>query len=589
MSALEALSLHERGCHLGQTRSCAHAAALSLRTQRYGDHTERALARLMSTCEQGFPTSCVFLLQLEHDDPVFREALRFADITLDEGALESACTRGDDDACAAALDTIERCGAQQRWACRAMGLGAHREAPPSPERTADMARPYTEALRERCEAQQPRSCGLLAEYGATADYAETRRDACVGGHAPSCLVLADELRESEERAVMLRRACETGLHRGCSDLRLDELRNESQTLEHLREGCELPDAAMCTAYGHALAAGGERDRARAPYERACDLGDAEGCDAAGLQVPPTSEGDVPNRRRRAGWFTRACALRGDARCAHVEALEREQADADLVACRAGRTERCYGAVLGLAGEDPRAARELIDGISKQPGAACRTSSEACATMQAIHLVVGCGEHGVEECAAGSEARARQRRRARKLEPRYERLLRDECDRGIAAACREIASDVVAHDLPRAAQLYQQACELGDAVSCDQVPAVMSSYRTLSDDENASYQELACAAGDPSACLFVSAYRADTDPDAAGSLRSQARDLLERGCPATQPPVGAWCETPMLIELHVKLKMYGSVVDALRQSCHGADQQSCRALVDALRFRPGSWT
>ncbi|WAS95089.1 hypothetical protein [Nannocystis punicea] len=361
-------------------------------------------------------------------------------------------------------------------------------------------------------------------------------------------------------------------------------------MERWRDGCELGDAALCTAYARATATSGAPDEARALYERACDLGDAEGCDAAGLLGMPASIDDDAELLRRKGWFHRACALRHAPSCERVEALDRDRAlGAELTACRGGQLDRCSLAVGALARHDPKAASELVGVVLKRSEAACRSSSEACDAIQEIHSFTGCGDYGVERCENRTSAEMGQRRKARALDARYHYLLLAECDRGVASSCRTLGSIVTGSSPERAEKLFLRACELGDASSCGQVFSVGSNYRDMGKEEIYEYLQMACTGGDHVSCLGVSKYWSARDPRLSESLRSRARELLEQGCPIGQPP-GGWCSGDAILESLAELGMYAFVVDALRQACPRADDRSsCSSLVDVLGAPRDSWT
>ncbi|MCY0987552.1 hypothetical protein OV203_10485 [Nannocystis sp. ILAH1] len=522
---------------------------------------------------------------------MFRQALRDASITEDAPALAPACAGGDDDACAAGLETIELCGEWESWACLAMGLRPWLKKSVDGELLAAAAQPFTEALRERCGQDRPRPCALLAARVPAGDAERLHTDACTWGYAPSCLIRADTLTgesTAAERQALLKRACDAGLQRGCSGLLREELRSAGETVERLRDGCELQDATSCTAYARAMATSGEPDKARALYEHACDLGDADGCDAAGLLG--ASIDDDAELFRRKGWFYRACALRGAPSCERAEALERDRAlGAELTACRAGQLERCALAVDALATHDPRAASELVAVVLKQSGKACRSSSEACDAIRWIHLITGCGEYGVQTCASRTAAQMRQRRKASAFDARFERLLLAECDRGVASSCQRLASRVTGSSPKRAEKLFLRACELGDATSCGQVRSVGSGYRYMSEDEDYKYIQMACDGGDHESCLGVARYWSDMDPRLSESLRTRARELLEQGCPIGQSP-GHWCSTEPILASLAELDMYAAVVDTLRRKCHESESStSCSTLVGMLGVPRDSWT
>ncbi|MCB9706384.1 MAG: sel1 repeat family protein [Myxococcales bacterium] len=589
----EALSLHRRACSLGQRRSCAHEAMLTLRQQLYSDKTASAVATLGESCVEGYETACVFLRHLRDNTVVFSNVLRLAR-HVDPGALSSACAGGDDDACAAGLWMIRACTRGPSWACSEIDLELVRIESFDEERIVQATPPFLEPLRDRCGVDRPRPCALLADYGAPAETERLLDDACEWGHAPSCLRRASTLTRpgSEiERAEALKRACDGGLPRGCSELIHDEMQATGESLERLREGCDLDDPRLCTALARAVATRGDLDQAGALYERACDLGDADGCDGVGLLGAAASLDDRAALLNREGWFLRACALRRSESCERVEELERAYAlGPDLSACRAGELERCPPAIRALAVEDPRAASELVKAVLKRSSEACRSSSDECSAIMAIHEITGCGEYGVQECPDSTPARKRQWRKSSALRARQARLLRAECDRGLARSCEWLAYYVDGEDDRRAAKLYTRACELGDAESCWNAITAISGYRDPSETERVKYLGMACTGGNFSACLFLSETWSVIDPRSSKAFSSRARALLENSCSLPRPPFAFWCDEVTILQSLAELGMYAVVVPTLRRVCHGtADARGCTQLVFALLPLSGSWT
>ncbi|MEZ4449803.1 MAG: hypothetical protein R3B09_09995 [Nannocystaceae bacterium] len=435
---------------------------------------------------------------------------------------------------------------------------------------------------------------MLAAFGSSDEGERLDRDACAWGYAPSCLRRADALAGHDadaERVKLLHYACDAGLLRGCSELLREEMRNTGVTAERLREGCELQDASLCTAYAREMAARGQLDLARAFDERACDLGYADGCDAVGLSGGVESITDESGLLQRKSWLIRACLLRGmrgPQPCERAEELEREYSlSTRLPGCRSGLLEKCPPAVAALAKHDPQAASGLVGEVLKQAGDACRRSSEACRAIQFIHEDTGCGEFGVERCLADSAALRRQQGKSGALRAHEKRLLRAECHGGNALSCEFLASWTP--DPKEAERIYMRACDLGSATSCSQALTSRADYRYVDQGEEIKYHEMACSAGDHAACLRAAGYWSADDPRSSELLRERARELVLRGC-SSDPYPGAWCSSESILSSLLELKMGAYIVDVLRNECHGrGDTSSCELLVDALVIPTSPWS
>lgn len=111
---------------------------------------------------------------------------------------------------------------------------------------------------------------------------------------------------------------------------------------------------------------------------------------------------------------------------------------------------------------------------------------------------------------------------------------EECDRNIAFACAVAATraehgEAAARDLPRAASLYERACELRDSSSCVSAARMHAAGMGVSPNRAKQMELLAeaCKLGDSAACSIpAKAYAAGRgvarDPQ-------RARELWERAC------------------------------------------------------------
>jgi len=255
-----------------------------------------------------------------------------------------------------------------------------------------------------CEAFRQLFPGAPPPEGSEASCGEQLAEACDAGRRLACAdlgLLLEEggaLRRDGPRALAyLERACDAGVGWACTELGLVLLRHGEgeRGRAALLEGCAIGSGAACTVR---LADVTDPAAALRLAERACDLGDVDGCVALAARTPggPT-----------AGTLDRACRLGSSEACAAL------RADALGERCEAGVAADCLR--LGVLLEEGRVMRPDGAAAAARYARACeRGSGEACWRLGRLHRA-GAG-------VARDEARARK-------------LLAGACAGGEREACR----------------------------------------------------------------------------------------------------------------------------------------------------------
>ncbi len=212
-------------------------------------------------------------------------------------------------------------GAATAGAAGAEGAGEGRKPPTC----ADFA-----TCREACSARRSGGCVRMHERSraSDADKAEAEKTAsrlCDAGHPEACHVRHVQLQSDRRRSAQaLTRACDLGYGQSCVSLagrtrekgKADELRKRGTFL--LDRFCQRDDPYACTATGD-LARNPPRGedpdpaRARWHYDKACVLGDGEGCYALVEQLGADQPARVVVLLDRACELgePRGCARAGD--------------------------------------------------------------------------------------------------------------------------------------------------------------------------------------------------------------------------------------------------------------------------------------
>ena len=238
------------------------------------------------------------------------------------------------------------------------------------------------ACREACAARRPGACMRMQSRlgardsdraGADSDRAEAEKvanDLCDAGHAEACHVRFLQLGSERSRAARARtRACDLGYGPACialadtttSSAKAAELRGRAATL--LDRTCQHDDAYACTALGRV-----EPAKARWYFDRACHLGDEEGC----LALVELLGGHQPELE--IVLLDRACELGEPRACARVgdEYATGKNVARNMQRAAGAWQQACDGGANGAARACESLASALADG--RLPADAARASA-----------------------------------------------------------------------------------------------------------------------------------------------------------------------------------------------------------------------
>ena len=360
----------------------------------------------------------------------------------------------------------------------------------------------TDAER-RCRSGSSADCGtlgraLLAKEGTEKDFERALvllEIACGQDDLPSCAALAGAYRRGSRSEQSLARARQLAAH-----------------------ACERGSAAGCTQLGEVIGQQeGDEEARRAAFSKACDLGDAEGCERYGLAQ---SRRVMGNRDAGDAALARACEMGRLSSCHFLAGSRLAQPEArdDALAllvrtCGRGFTASC--GYLAMMVAPLLAANADCAGAVRVAESACRANDKnACAVLDACKLA--------EPREAG---------------PARERLGAS-CGKNVALAClywadAESARGKTGDEIRDA---YELACEGGGRiaeVACPRFDAArLAVARTASDAETAlSALRRECDDSSGEACCELGEqYRIGkwmpADTGKAGELRSKACTL---GC------------------------------------------------------------
>jgi branched-chain amino acid transport system substrate-binding protein len=356
------------------------------------------------------------------------------------------------------------------------------------------------------------------------------------------------------------RACDAGDAIGCENAR-----------QAYQQACDGGDVKGCELLGSLYEAGKgiARDIARAAqlYERACEGGHAPACMALGV-LYSRGDGVAKNPRRAVQLFKRACDSGHVKGCrnlgtmyAHGDGVVQDDSRAVQLfkqACDGGNALSC--SYLGVMyAEGGGVERDLARAAQLHKQACDGGSADGCAQLgDMYHQAKG---------VAKDLARAAQ-------------LFKQACDGGHAGGCGGLGfaylqGEGVAKDLSRAAQLFKQACDGGDAGSCANLGTMYAEGKNVAEDEFAvQLFKQACDGGDRVGCKKLGAMYArgkgvGKDPARAAKLFSQACQSGDaEGCRM----LGI-----MRAEGIGVAKDSVHAAQLARQACNGGDVSGCRVL------------
>jgi TPR repeat protein len=303
--------------------------------------------------------------------------------------------------------------------------------------------------------------GAASVFQCRAGDADGCKQQCNKGHAGSCRELAELLARGvapANAALPAHQACAGGEARGCTVLA--QLRrsgtgvskDEAAASELFEMACAGGDGAGCTALGQSVASA-DAARALSLFEKGCAGGDVAGCAAAGAQhLGSGAPGAKRDAIRARDALARACDGGDGPSCASLGALydagEPQLPKQPILAemmlrrgCRRGSAQACAGLGMALAskqGGDPREAKQHLE------RACLGNEAVACAALK----------------VAFDDARPFV------LEIKQRMALNAACMGGSARACANVGlSDAASGNAIAAKPTLQRACAMGDAWAC----------------------------------------------------------------------------------------------------------------------------
>lgn len=348
---------------------------------------------------------------------------------------------------------------------------------------------------------RPRYRAPVFDPPSEADRSAWKR-ACGRRDAPACGRLGSALLAQGRRKAAIE-LLEKGCHRddGLSCMlvgtTLLEDRPESGFLE-LQRGCALKSGVSCTNAGFALLARGSKsdpEGAGKLFKVACDLDDANGCNAYGSWL--LDHGKAPQAHAIAeASFRRACDAPGGratrelptldvARgygctnlAAHFATDPKRRLELFQTGCERGSPRGCYAVGLAAQNGDAKADPQVAAAYHRQ---ACDLGADEGCNALALLLLSGTPR---PDRAAGLA------------------LLRGTCDRRHAASCRDLGLELLRAGDDAAVGLLQRGCDGKDGRACAELAHLgQSGHRAVSTDPKfvKALFSRACESGYQPAC------------------------------------------------------------------------------------------
>jgi TPR repeat protein len=229
------------------------------------------------------------------------------------------------------------------------------------------------------------------------------------------------------------------------------------------------------------------------YQRGCQLGCAQACDAAGTLLR-TGPSELRNDEQAAAYHERACAAKEARGCIHLGELherprsgEPDNAAAKVAygrACELEDGDGCaaLGEVFEAEGSTPQALDEYTRGCTLDSGRACARLAAHHELGQGVPLDTArafdlyehaCERKAASGCAGAARMLARTSDAAgqRRFEEKAAELDAQGCNDGEPLACALLADAYrdgrgVEKDVKRAARFYALGCEEGVESACE---------------------------------------------------------------------------------------------------------------------------
>ncbi|HVY37158.1 MAG TPA: tetratricopeptide repeat protein [Polyangia bacterium] len=385
-------------------------------------------------------------------------------------------------------------GRARAWlSCLIAASGCGTTAPPTTRATWT---PAELAAQAGCESGDIRACGALGR---------------------SLVRAARDMRDVERGLVLLEGACGRDDLTACAALGdwyrvQDDDRHHGRATALLTRACDGNVGDGCRALGEAAV--DQRDWAGALllFDRACELGDAEGCEKAGVFG---RKFENRSEERAEASFQRACALGRHSSCyrlgmmyLHRPSTAPDGAALLARACTRGYAPSCLPAAAAFA---------PVIGLQPACGAAGPLAQQACAS-------------GVNDGCVIGDACALEVGRDR---PRALSRLREACDHGISIGCFYWADAQSPQTGAEVATAYEATCQAHSAAAptaCARL-AVMALQRAVSSADTevplAALRDLCSESVTAACCALADVYTAGrlVPPDPA-----QAAQFRRPTCP-----------------------------------------------------------
>lgn len=498
--------LYKLGCDRRDAASCGRLGLLYRTRSEFRERFDAGAPLVVDACRRGDGAACDYVVraflagdQGIRSQPAIREA------------LHARCGARDDGACTAEGLALER------------GIGGRAEP-----------RAAAEILRGPCGNGRGDACGALA------------RALAASARTP------DDRRRAEEAAAY---GCRLGNGEACAAqieairARFNGAAADAEIVPVLERACAGDHAPSCVALGRSLEAGPsvEPRRVGMAYQRACQLGDDEGCGYLGIltrRMATESRDAEPLLRRGCdAHVVDACAELGGWLVARGEPAAARPALES--ACSAGRGPSCAVLARLDEGTDPTSAaaysrRACEAGVPETCLAAARAIPPNRSREAAALLSRGCAANLADACAALAD---------RQSGTEAQRTREKACELGHAESCGAVARSLSTRDPARARALHGRACDAGEGSSClalAEMEARGAGGPVDADGSHAAARR-ACDLGEERACAMVAEHEHRGAAAAAaavgagaavatvaGAATSEARPAAEasNGAPST---------------------------------------------------------
>jgi hypothetical protein len=380
----------------------------------------------------------------------------------------------------------------------------------------------------------------------------------------------------------------------------------AQALEARLKSCSAGQATDCSrlgSYHREGKLGAPRDSSRAItfYEKACDLGDADGCRDLAPMFHGTLDPSMRNLTRAQELGKRAAEVR-ERLCEAGDFDECRQAGSPLAqyrACDHGDPEACHRlgrTYEGNADDTPRAAHFYEKGCDLGAGGLCAIAADLYAEAKGLPRdlarAIGlyekaCSLDEARACVTLGDFSARGYGRPKDL-GQAASFHEKACEKGSEVGCRKWGDALrdgigITRDPARAAAAYAKACHKnlkeacyqhallssGTGVAPDKRPGMMDLMREACDDSRARGEALpqscqdACVSGNAAVCALI-------------GQRDRAEKLYERECDG-DGFAGCHALAKLLVQGTLPQSARGRVATALDKACQGGVTKACLEL------------